>query len=71
MSAVDRNILRMGLFECLYRRDTVPAKAVINEAIELAKMFGSESSPRFVNGVLASVVESLAAEPRGGSDAES
>lgn len=71
MSAVDRNILRIGLFECLHRRDTVPPRAAINEAIELAKTFGSESSPRFVNGVLASVVESLALDLRGDTDTNS
>ena len=52
MAAVDRNILRLGLYESLYRNDTVPVRVAINEAIELAKEFGSESTPRFVNGVL-------------------
>ena len=71
MSAVDRNILRIGLFECMHRRDTVAPKTAINDSIELAKMFGSESSPRFVNGVLAGVVESLAAESEGGKGSRS
>lgn len=62
MSVVDRNILRIGLFECLYLRDKVPAKVAINEAIELSKTFGSESSARFVNGVLGGVLESLLTE---------
>ena len=51
LSPVDRNILRIALYELLHHPDT-PAKTAINEAVELAKVFGSESSPRFVNGVL-------------------
>ena len=55
ISIVDRNILRIAVFEILYQR-LAPPKAVINEAVELAKTFGSESSPRFVNGVLGSLM---------------
>ena len=51
---VDRNILRLAIFEILLD-DKVPVKAAINEAVELAKTFGSDNSPRFVNGVLGSV----------------
>ena len=51
---VDRNILRLAIFEILID-NSVPVKVAINEAVELAKMFGSDSSPRFVNGVLGSV----------------
>ena len=51
MPAVDRNILRLAVFEMLYQTD-VPKKVVLNEAIELAKRFGSDQSPRFVNGLL-------------------
>ena len=58
LSPVDRNILRISLFELLHNPET-PPKTAINEAIELAKMFGSESSGRFVNGVLGSVMEGL------------
>jgi len=48
---VDRNILRMGLYELLYEdKKAVPPKVAINEAIELAKNFGGESSGKFVNG---------------------
>ena len=54
ISAVDRNILRLAIFEILID-NKVPVKVVINEAVELAKTFGSDSSPRFVNGVLGSV----------------
>jgi len=60
ISAIDRNILRLGLTELLYAdRAQVPAKVAINEAIELAKSFGSTSSGRFVNGVLGAVYVEL------------
>jgi transcription antitermination protein NusB len=51
MSRVDRNILRMATFELLHEKET-PTKVVINEAVELAKRYGSEESPAFVNGIL-------------------
>ncbi|MEW6338099.1 MAG: transcription antitermination factor NusB [Acidobacteriota bacterium] len=51
MAAVDRNILRLAIFELLHHPDTPPA-VVIDEAVELAKRFGSERSSQFVNGVL-------------------
>jgi len=54
LAVIDRNILRMALFE-IGVADT-PIKVAINEAVELAKIFGSDSSPRFVNGVLGSAV---------------
>jgi N utilization substance protein B len=54
ISLVDRNILRLAIFEILLD-NSVPIKVAINEAVELAKLFGSENSPRFVNGVLGSV----------------
>jgi len=54
MSAIDRNILRLAIFEILID-NRVPVKVAINEAVELAKDFGSESSPKFINGVLSSV----------------
>ena len=60
IAAIDRNILRLGLTELLYAdRAQVPAKVAINEAIELAKTFGSASSGRFVNGVLGAVYVEL------------
>ncbi len=60
ISPVDRNILRIGLYELLFgERDEVPAKVAINEAIELAKQFGGEHSSRFVNGVLGAVYKEL------------
>jgi transcription antitermination protein NusB len=55
LPAVDRTVLRMALWELLIERD-VPVKAAINEAVELAKRFGSDNSGRFVNGVLGTVV---------------
>ncbi|MDH3255379.1 MAG: transcription antitermination factor NusB [Acidobacteriota bacterium] len=59
MPAVDRNILRLAAFEFLYEVD-VPKLVVINEAIELAKRFGSEDSGRFVNGLLDGLLKSHA-----------
>jgi N utilization substance protein B len=60
ISVVDRNVLRIGLFELLFAdREEVPAKVAINEAIELAKTFGGENSGKFVNGVLGSVYKEL------------
>lgn len=60
ISPVDRNILRLGLFELLFAdRAEVPAKVAINEAIELAKQFGGENSSRFVNGVLGAVYKEI------------
>jgi N utilization substance protein B len=60
ISPVDRNILRLGLFELLFSdRKEVPAKVAINEAIELAKQFGGDNSSRFVNGVLGAVYKEI------------
>ena len=54
VAVIDRNILRLAIYEILID-NRVPVRAVINEAVELAKAFGGESSPKFVNGVLGSV----------------
>ena len=54
MSVIDRNILRLAIFEILFD-DRTPIKVAINEAIELAKGFGSDSSSRLINGVLGSI----------------
>ncbi len=60
IAPVDRNVLRLGLYELLFAdREKVPAKVAINEAIELAKSFGGEHSGRFVNGVLGAVYKEL------------
>ena len=60
MAIVDRNLLRMGIYEISMGSGT-PPKVAINEAVEMAKAFGSESSPRFVNGVLGAVMQTVAA----------
>ena len=60
MSGVDRNVLRMAVYELLHETDT-PRKVVINEAIEVSKKFGSETSATFVNGVLDAVKNELEA----------
>jgi transcription antitermination protein NusB len=60
ISVIDRNILRLGLYELLFSdRKEVPAKVAINEAIELAKNFGGETSGRFVNGVLGAIYKEI------------
>ncbi len=60
ISIVDRNILRIGLCELLFAdHDEVPPKVAINEAIELAKSFGGETSGKFVNGVLGAVYKEM------------
>lgn len=60
ISGVDRNILRLGLFELLFgERDQVPAKVAINEAVELAKTYGGDTSSKFINGVLGAVYKEL------------
>ena len=58
LSVVDRNILRIALYEVLFQKKA-PLKSVVNEAVELAKAFGSDTSARFVNGVLGSVVSDI------------
>jgi N utilization substance protein B len=56
IAAIDRNILRIAFWEFAVSRET-PVKVAINEAVELAKLYGSDSAPRFVNGVLGTLVE--------------
>jgi N utilization substance protein B len=56
IAAIDRNILRMALWEFAVYHDT-PIKVAINEAVELAKQYGSDSAPRFINGVLGALAE--------------
>lgn len=58
ITLVDRNILRIGVFELIFDPD-IPSKVAINEAIEIAKTFGGESSGRFVNGVLGSIYKKI------------
>lgn len=60
INILDRNILRIGIFELLYEKiDEVPPKVAINESIELAKNFGGENSRKFVNGVLGTIYREL------------
>ena len=54
MAAIDRNVLRIAIYE-FYTSKQTPTKVAINEAVELAKLFGSDSAPRFINGVLGAV----------------
>jgi transcription antitermination protein NusB len=56
IAAIDRNILRIAFWEFAVSRET-PVKVAINEAVELAKLYGSDSAPRFINGVLGTLVE--------------
>ena len=62
MARIDKNILRLAIYEILFN-NTVPAKAAINEAVELAKIFGSETSSRFINGVLGTIFNRAQQEP--------
>ena len=62
LALVDRSILRLGIYEI--RQGKVPAKVAINEAVELAKAYGSDSSAKFVNGVLGSVYAHMCNEER-------
>ena len=55
MAVVDRNILRMAIYEIILSQET-PPRVAVNEAVELAKAFGGDSAPRFINGVLGSVM---------------
>lgn len=59
ISAVDRNLLRLGIFEAAHHSATIPVAVAINEAVELAKLYGTQSSGRFVNGVLGRVATEL------------
>ena len=63
MSIIDKSVLRLAIFEILFS-DKTPLKVAINEAIELAKDFGSDSSPRLVNGILGSVAAKDGAKRR-------
>jgi N utilization substance protein B len=69
MAYIDRNILRMAIFEFAVDGQT-PVKVAINEAIELAKAFGSDSAPRFINGVLGTLVEHKGAIAQAVKDAK-
>jgi N utilization substance protein B len=63
ITLIDRNVLRLGIYEMLLTHDT-PPKVAINEAIEVAKVFGGDSSGKFVNGVLGAIYDQLPAEQK-------
>lgn len=66
VARIDRNILRIGMYELLHNSDDVPARVAINEAVELAKSFGSDNSSKFVNGVLGTAYRTLVGEESDG-----
>jgi len=59
ITIVDRNVLRIGIYELKFSKGEIPPKVAINEAIELAKSFGGESSGKFINGVLGSIFKEM------------
>jgi transcription antitermination protein NusB len=59
ITVVDRNVLRIGIFELKFSSGEIPPKVAINEAIELAKTFGGESSGKFINGVLGTIYKEM------------
>lgn len=63
MPKIDKNVLRIAIFEVLLDNRAVPVKVAINEAVELAKLYGSDSSGRFVNGVLGTIAAGRAKKP--------
>lgn len=63
LAIVDRNVLRLALYEIGAQECDTPPKVVINEAVELAKMFGGDSSPRFINGVLGAALSEVQQKP--------
>lgn len=70
IARVDRSILRIGFYELLHRADKVPPKVAINEAVELAKAFGSDNSSKFVNGVLGTAYRTLVEGTSNGNSTE-
>ncbi len=71
IATVDRNILRIGLYELLYAdREEVPPKVAINESIEMAKSFGGPNAGRFINGVLGTVYRTLKEEEKKKAEAD-
>ena len=70
IARVDRNVLRIGLYELLFQAKLIPPKVAINEAVELAKAFGSDNSSKFINGVLGTAYRMLVEEKADGSSTE-
>ena len=67
IALIDCNILRIGLYELLFQAKVIPPKVAINEAVELAKAFGSDNSSKFINGVLGTAYRTLIEETIDGS----
>jgi len=67
IARIDRNILRIGLYELLSQAAVIPPKVAINEAVELAKAFGSDNSSKFINGVLGTAFRTLVEDTTNGS----
>lgn len=67
IARIDRNILRIGLYELLHQAEVIPPKVAINEAVELAKAFGSDNSSKFINGVLGTAFRTLVEDTTNGS----
>ena len=59
LATVDRNILRVAVYEMIYCKEDVPVNVAINEALEIAKIYGDESSSKFINSVLSKVKQTL------------
>ena len=70
ISRIDHTVLRVGLYELLYCQDFVPTKVAINEAVELAKAFGSDNSSKFINGVLGAAYKTLVEESSDNDEAK-
>lgn len=70
VARIDRNILRLGLYELLHLKDDVPPRVAINEAVELAKSFGSDNSSKFINGVLGTAYRTLVEDQADGNTSE-
>ena len=67
IARIDRNILRIGLYELLFQAKGIPPKVAINEAVELAKAFGSDNSSKFINGVLGTAYRTLVEDTENGT----
>ena len=67
IARIDRNVLRIGLYELLFQAKVIPPKVAINEAVELAKAFGSDNSSKFINGVLGTAYRTLVEDTENGT----
>ncbi|MEX0689979.1 MAG: transcription antitermination factor NusB [Candidatus Paceibacterota bacterium] len=71
IAIVDRNVLRLGLYELIYAdKEEVPPKVAINEAVEIAKNYGGVNSPKFINGVLGTIFREIGGEEKGKDNSE-